>query len=143
MAMFRRVIGTFNRNLRLMWFLSLMTRGNPISNDGERRIRSASSDTTTARSWTYRQTARCQLTKEIGNPCVSRIRVSIFSSPEIGRGTGSSTRIFRLEAGRPVHWTMPPYRRPDLNWVMLALKERGLDHFAFGGANLAGMTGFQ
>src|SRR6266702_6873852 len=78
MAMFRRVIGTFNRNLRLMWFLSLMTRGNPISNDGERRIHSASSDTTTARSWTYRQTARCQLTKDTGKPCVSRIKVSLM-----------------------------------------------------------------
>src|SRR5438093_12704978 len=48
MAMLRRGIGTLSRSFRLIWFLSLMTRGIPISKDGQQTMRFASSFTTTA-----------------------------------------------------------------------------------------------
>src|SRR5208337_3722372 len=93
-----------------------MTRGNPISKDGERRIRFASSATTTARSCHWRFTARCQDTKATGKPWVSRTRVSLIASfSKYGRRGQNRTGIMDLEGPGPIRWTT----RPLVRWTGL------------------------
>src|SRR5579864_6527856 len=100
-----------------------MTRGIPISKEGERRTRFASSVTTTARSCHCKLTARCQETKATGKPRVSRTRVSdIKPLRGLGGSAGTSARIHRLEGGRPMRLDDAP---SVFEWIELVLPSHG------------------